>query len=85
MAEGFDFQVRGDLCADFCNLRQAQFPCQHHPLRTQIVPSLGTGIVGNGLLGGHMALAMGGVFSGKSECSQVCDYQRVHAGIIQLL
>ena len=70
---------------DFDNFRQTAFPCQHHPLGTQIEPCLGASIICDGLLGGDVALAMGSVFPRQREGAQIGQNQRVHPGVFQLL
>ena len=85
MAEGFDFQPGVYLAADLGDFRKRAFPCQHHSGGTQVIPGLGALVIGNGLLGGDMALTVGGVFASQSEGTQVCDDQRIHPGVVQLL
>ena len=84
MAEGLDLQLGVNLLANAPDLLQAQLPGQDHPACAQIKPALGAGVVGNGLLGGYMALAVGGVLPGQGKGPQVGDDQRIHSGIVQL-
>ena len=71
VAEGFDLQLLGSVLPDADDLLQAQLPGQHHALGTQVIPGVGAFIVGNGLLGGDMALAVGGIFAGQGEGTQI--------------
>ena len=85
MAEGLQLQVRWDLLADLRDLPERQLPGQHHPLGSQVIPRPGRAVVADGLLGGDVALTVGGVLPGQGEGPQVGQDQRVHAGGVQLL
>ena len=84
MAEGLQLQGRVHPAADLPDLVHPQLPGQHHPLRPQVEPRLGAGIVGNGLLGADVPLAPGGVFPGQGKGPQVRQDQGVHSGIVEL-
>ena len=83
MAEGLKLQLLGHSGPDFGNLGKTQLSCQHNPLGAQVIPALGAGVVGDGLLGGNMPLAVGRIFSGQGEGTQIRDNQGVHAGVVQ--
>ena len=85
MAKGLDFQRGVYLLTDGADFFQTAFPCQHHPLRAQIKPCLSADVIGDGLLGGNMPLAVRGIFPGQGECAQVGHDQGVHPGVVQLL
>ena len=85
MAEGLNLQPGIHLPADLGDLLQAAFPGQHHPGCTQVKPGLGAFIVGNGLLGGDVALAVGGIFARQGKGTQIGHNQCIHTGVIQLL
>ncbi len=85
VAEGLNLQLWVNLFADLGHFLQAAFSCQHHPLGTQVEPGLGAFVVGDGLLGGDVALAMGGILSRQGEGTQVGNDQGIHPRIVQPL
>ena len=85
MAEGLDLQLRADLAADLLHFLQAALSCQDHTLGAEVIPGLGALIVGDGLLGGDVTLAVGGVLARQGEGTQISKDQGVHTGVIQLL
>ena len=84
VAEGLDLQRRVHPAADLPDLVHPQLPGQHHPLRPQVEPRLGAGIVGDGLLGADVPLAPGSVLSRQGKSPQVCQDQGIHTGIVEL-
>ena len=84
MAEGLDLQLGIDLPADLLHFLQAAFPGQDHALGAEVIPGLGAFVVGDGLLGGNVPLAVGGVLARQGEGAQIGKDQGVHTGVIQL-
>ena len=85
VTEGLDLQLRGGLAADLRYFRKAALSGQDYPLGTQIKPGLGAFVVGDGLLGRDVPLALGGVLARQGEGTQVCQDQGVHTGVVQPL
>ena len=85
VAEYLQLQLRRDPLPDGPNLLQAQLPGQHHPAGPQVIPGLGTGVVGHRLLGADVPLAVGCILSRQGKGPQVRQDQGIHPGITQLL
>ena len=84
MAERLQLQLRRHALPDGGDLRQTDLPGQHHPGGAQLVPGLGADVVGNGLLGADVALAVGRVLPRQRERPQIRQNQGVHPRRIQL-
>ena len=84
VAEGLQLQLRRYAGADGGDLLQTQLPRQHHAGGAQIVPRLGADVVGHGLLGADVPLAVGRIFPRQRERAQIRQDQRVHTRRIQL-
>ena len=83
VTEGFKLQFLRHSGPDFGDFGQTQLSCQHNPLGAQVIPALGAGVVGNGLLGGDVPLAVRGIFSGQGKGPQIRQNQGVHPGAVQ--
>ncbi len=84
VAEGLQFQLRGYPGPDGGDLLQTQLPGQHHAAGAQIIPGLGADVIGDGLLGADVPLAVGCVLPCQGERAQVRQDQGVHPRRIQL-
>ena len=84
VTKGLDLQFFWGFCPDFRNFLQMQLSCQNHPFGTQVIPGVGTFVVGNGLLGGDVTLTFGGVFARQHESTQIGNDQRVHPRVLEL-
>ena len=85
MDECLQFQILRNFFTDLPNLTKTQLPSQNHPLGSQVVPGVGTDVVGHTGLCAYMALTAGGVLSRKGKGSHVCHNQGVHPGLLELL
>ena len=85
MAEGLDFQLFGDLGPDGADLVKTQLAGQHYTGGPQIIPCGSGGVVGDGLLGGDVPLAMGRVPARQRKGTQIGHDQSVYSRVVQPL
>ena len=85
MAEHLQLQLRRHHFPNGAYLLQAQLSGQHHPLRPQVIPRLRADMVGHGLLGADVPLAVGRILPRQCKRPQIRQDQRIHAGILQPL
>ena len=81
--KGLQLQILRRFGPDRPNLLQTQLPGQDDPLRPQVVPRPGGGIVCHADLGGDVALTPGGVPPRQGEGPQIRRNQRIHPHAVQ--
>ena len=83
VGKAFQFQPWIGFLPYGADFLQTQFPGQHHPFRSQIVPRLRACIVGDGLLGADMPLTVRRIPPRQCKRPQISQNQCVHACVIQ--